>query len=393
MENFTYYTPTQVFFGKGVTDGVGSYINGAGASKVLIIYGGGSVRRSGLLDRLTGQLDKLDIPYTSLGGVEPNPKVDFVRRAAAVCTEEKIDFILAVGGGSVIDTAKCASFSSACGADPWDIITKKVVADRKIPVAVVLTIAGAGSEMSDSEVITNPETMVKQGLSSNLSRPVAAFMDPEITFTVGKYLTGCGAVDTMMHTMERYYTAGDSGTELTDRIAYGLLLSVKEAGTRAINDPCDYDARATLMWASSLSHNGLTGCGKNLTGNIVHKLEHGLSGVFDRVAHGAGLSVLYPAWAQYVYMRNLHRFADMAWNVWGVSRGLSEESAALEGIRAMRDYFASLGMPVTLRELEVYEDSFEKIADVITDRGAKTLPSSFAPLTRDDVMAIFKIAE
>ena len=392
MNNFTYYAPTKVFFGRGVNDNVGSFLKEQCDQKVLVLYGGGSVKRNGLLDKLTNQLESSGVGYTLLGGVEPNPKVGFVRDAAKLCKEQGVDFILAVGGGSVIDTAKCSSFSAACDADPWDIITMKVPAEKRIPVAVVLTIAAAGSEMSNSQVISNPDIMVKQGLTSDFSRPVAAFMDPEITYTVSKYQTGCGIVDIMMHTMERYYTSGDTGTYLTDRIAQALLLSVKEAGAVAVEHPEDYDARATLMWASSLSHNGLTNCGKNYSGLVVHKLEHGLSGVFDNVAHGAGLSVIYPAWAKYVYKYDIPKFSSMAYNVWGISKDTEPSKAALDGVDAMRQYFASIGMPVTLHELGVYPDSFEKIADVITSGGAKSV-ASYIPLTKDVIMEIFHIAE
>ena len=392
MMDFTYYAPTKVYFGRGVERKAAGFLRDEGAGKVLVLFGGGSVERSGLLGKIREDLEEAGLEYVLLGGVEPNPKVGFVREAAQVCIDENIDYILAVGGGSVIDTAKCASFSAACGADPWDIITMKVPADRRIPVAVVLTIAAAGSEMSNSEVITNPDIMVKQGLTTDFSRPVAAFMDPELTFTVSKYQTGCGIVDIMMHTMERYYTSGDSGTELTDRMAQALLLSVKEAGRAAIEDPEDYNARATLMWASSLSHNGLMNCGKNYSGLVVHKLEHGLSGVFDSVAHGAGLAVLYPAWAKYVYKHDIGRFSSMAYNVWGVPEDREPEDAAALGVEAMRDYFASIGMPVTLGELEVYPDSFEKVADVITAGGTKAI-QSYVPLDKKRIIEIFEIAK
>lgn len=393
MNNFIYCAPTKVHFGKGAVDSIGSFVKEWGAKKVLVHYGGGSAIRSGLLARVTDQLDREGISHIELGGVEPNPKVTLVRKAVQLCKDEGVDFIIAVGGGSVIDSAKCTAFSAKNDCDPWDVITGKVKVSERIPVAVVLTISAAGSEMSNSEVITDPETNTKQGLTHEMSRPVAAFMDPELTYTVSKYQTGCGIVDIMMHTMERYYTSGDSGTELTDGIAEALLLAVKNAGTVAINEPDNYDARATLMWASSLSHNNLTGLGKNYSGLVVHKLEHGLSGVFDRVAHGAGLSVLYPAWAKYIYKHDIPRFARMAEKVWGVpmDKGCPEVTA-IAGIEAMRDYFASLGMPVTLKELEVYPEDFEKIADKIT-AGGTSVVASYVPMDKDVIMEILRIAE
>lgn len=393
MNNFMYNTPTKVFFGKGVTENIGAYLKEYGAKKVLVNYGGGSAVRSGLIPSIVKQLDSCNIPHIELGGVEPNPKVGYVREATALCKAEGIDFILAVGGGSVIDSAKCTAFASRCDADPWDIITQKVKVHDHIPVGVVLTIAAAGSEMSNSEVITNPELGLKQGLGSEDSRPVAAFMDPELTYTVSKYQTGCGIVDMMMHTMERYYTEGQTGTELTDGIAEALLLAVKNAGAVAINDPTNYDARATLMWASSLSHNGLTSCGKNFNGLVVHKLEHGLSGVFDRIAHGAGLSVLYPAWAKYVYKYDIPRFSRMAEKVWGVPMDEEcPELTAIAGIEAMKDYYHSIGMPVTLAELEVYPEDYEKVADNITKNGTVSV-ASYVPLDKAAIMEIFKLAE
>ena len=393
MTNFMYNAPTQVFFGRGVTDNVGAYVRDYGAKRVLVVFGGGSAVRSGLIGKLAAQLDKEGIRHFEKGGVEPNPKVGFVREAAAFCKENCVDFILAVGGGSVIDTAKCTAFSAKYDADPWDIITGKQPVSEHLPVAVVLTIAAAGSEMSNSEVITNPEFGLKQGLNHEKSRPAAAFMDPTLTFSVSKYQTGCGIVDIMMHTMERYYTSGDSGTELTDGIAEALLVAVKNAGAVAIEHPDDYDARATLMWASSLSHNGLTACGKNFITLVVHKIEHGLSGVFDNIAHGAGLSVLYPAWAKYVYTYDIPRFARMANKVWGVPMDKAyPELTAVAGIEAMRDYFKSLGMPVTLAELGVSPDDFEKIADRTTKNGTISVPS-YIPLTKDVVMDILRLAE
>lgn len=393
MNNFMYNTPTKVFFGKGVTENIGAYLKDYGAKKVLVNYGGGSAVRSGLIPRIVKQLDDCGVAHIELGGVEPNPKVAYVREASELCRAEGIDFILAVGGGSVIDSAKCTAFSAKCGADPWDIITQKVKVSDHIPVGVVLTIAAAGSEMSNSEVITNPELGLKQGLGSEESRPVVAFMDPELTYTVSKYQTGCGIVDMMMHTMERYYTEGQTGTELTDGIAEALLLAVKNAGAVVIDDPTNYDARATLMWASSLSHNGLTSCGKNFNGLVVHKLEHGLSGVFDRIAHGAGLSVLYPAWAKYVYKYDIPRFSRMAEKVWGVPMDEEcPELTAIAGIEAMKEYYHSIGMPVTLAELEVYPEDYEKVADNITKNGTISV-ASYVPLDKAAIMEIFRLAE
>jgi len=392
MENFTFRAPTRVIFGKGADDDVGAVLKEYAPKNVLVHFGGGSARRSGLLDKVLGSLDRAGIAHVELGGVEPNPKVGLVREAVALCKKEGVDFILAVGGGSVIDSSKCTAFSTANDCDPWDLMTGKVEPVRTLPVAAVLTIAAAGSEMSDSEVITNPDIPAKRGINKEMSRCVAAFMDPQVTCTVSKFQTGCGIVDIMMHTMERYYT-GDPDTELTDRLAEALLLSVKNAGAVAIRDPENYEARATLMWASSLSHNGLTGCGKSPRKFIGHALEHGISAVFDRVSHGAGLAVIYPAWIKYICRYDVRRFCQTAVRVWGVPMDFEHpEKTAFAGIDAMKAYFRSIGMPTTLPELDIRPADYERIADIITN-GGRTVFSSYIPIGKKEVLDIFRLAE
>jgi len=392
MNDFTYYAPTKVIFGKDSDNQVGKMLKEYGAKKVLVFYGGGSVKRSGLFDKVTSTLTAEGISFIEVGGVEPNPKVDFVRENIKLVEKENIDFILAIGGGSAIDTAKSVAISYASGTDPWDVVMGKVVPTKRLPFAVVLTIAAAGSEMSNSHVISDPKLQLKKGLSSDLNRPVFAFLNPENTFSVSKYQTGCGIVDTMMHTFERYYTE-DVDTDLTDHLAEALILSVKDAGAIAIKEPDNYAARADLMWASSLSHNGLTGCGKNIPTFTVHQLSHGVSGVFDNVAHGAALSVLYPAWAKYVYKYNLNRFCQMATRVWGVSMNYNHpEITALEGVEAMKAYFKSLGMPVTMAELGITPDDYDKIADSVTFGGTRKI-WSYVTLDKKEIIDIFKLAE
>ena len=392
MKDFTFLSSTKVIFGRGAADDVGSEIKSFSPKKVLVHFGGGSAVRSGLLGKVTKSLENHGIEYVKLGGVEPNPKVGLVREAAALCKKEGVDLVLAVGGGSVIDSAKCTAFSVANDADPWDIITGAVSPKAILPVAVIPTIAAAGSETSNSEVITNPDIPFKKGLNIEMARPKVAFMDPQLTYTVSKYQTGCGVVDIMMHTFERYYTE-DTDTEITDRLAEALLLSVKNAGFVAVREPENYEARATLMWASSLSHNGLMECGKKYKCFPAHRLEHSVSALFDHVAHGAGLSVLYPAWAKYVYKYDIRRFCQTAVRVWGIPMDFEHpERTALAGIEAMRDYFKSIGMPVKLSEVGVSPDAYEAIADNITNGGANETPS-YIPLGKKEIIDIFKLTE
>jgi alcohol dehydrogenase YqhD (iron-dependent ADH family) len=384
-----YYTPTKVYFGRDADKNIGEKLKEFQFTKLLILYGGGSAVKSGLIGRIEDDLRASGIDYVVKGGVEPNPKLGFVRETVDYCKAEKVDFILAVGGGSVIDSAKSTAISIGTGCDPWDIIMRKVTPTAALPIGVVLTIAAAGSEMSNSHVITDPGTNTKKGCNSDLIRPKVAFMNPENTYSVPAYQTSCGAVDIMMHTFERYFT-GDGATMPTDRIAEAILLSVREAAAVLRNDPKNYGARASMMWASSLSHNGLTGCGKDFSTLVVHQLEHGLSGVFDRIAHGAGLAVLYPAWAKYVYMHDIPRFSRIAKKVWHVDADTPELTAIL-GIEAMKKYFASIGMPVTLRELDVKEEDLEVVADNISIGGTRII-DSYVPLGRDEVLEILRIA-
>ncbi len=395
MQDFKYYALTKVFFGKSAEDNIGSALKELGVKKVLVHYGQGSVVKSGLLDKVKSKLKDAGIAFTELGGVEPNPKISLVREACGICRSENVDFLLAVGGGSVIDSCKAVSIAVASGIeDPWDIFARKTAPDKALPVGSVLTIAAAGSEMSDSVVISNPDIPQKRGFNSDLVRPAVAFMNPENTYTVSPYQTACGAVDIMMHTLERYYSA-EERTDLTERIAEALLLSVKEAGYEALKDPENYEARSTLMWASSLSHNGLTGCGKALRGLTVHQLAHAIGGKHDDVAHGAALAVLYPAWSKFMYKYDTRRFCRIAKHVFGIpfhEYGSDRDLTALAGIQAMKGYFKSIGMPITMAELGVTPDEYDELADMITMGGTITIPS-YIPIGREEIFEIFRLAE
>ncbi|NLP16294.1 MAG: iron-containing alcohol dehydrogenase [Clostridiales bacterium] len=391
MYDFEYYAPTKVFFGRDSDEKIGTVLRDYGASRILLHYGRGSAEKSGLLDKVRKSLSEAGLEYIEFGNVEANPKIDLIRRGIELSKKENIDFILAVGGGSVIDSAKSISLGLAHDMDPWEMITSQIMPTKNFPIGVVLTHAAAGSEMSNSHVVTNPEYNLKRSLNHDLLRPIFAFMNPENTYSVSKYQTGCGIVDILMHTCERYFTI-DEDNDLTDRISEGLMVAVKNAGIEAIKDPYNYEARATLMWASSLSHNGLTGCGKKIL-FPVHKMEHDFSGLFDHVAHAAGLSVLFPAWAKYVYKHDIRKFSQFATRVWGVEMNYDNpERTALRGIEVMTEYFRQIGMPTTMKELGINPEDYESIVNLTTDNGKKTI-ASYVELTKEDILNIYRLAE
>ncbi len=351
MYDFNYFTPTKVLFGRNTETKAAEMIREFGGKKVLIHYGGGSVIRSGLLKRVEDSLSAAGIPYIKLGGAVPNPRLGLVYEGIALCEREKIDFLLAVGGGSAIDSAKAIGYGVANGGDVWDFYDHKRKAAACLPLGVILTIAATGSEMSDSSVITKEEGLIKRGYSSDFGRPKFAIMNPELTMTLPDYQTACGCADIMMHTMERYFTNGGN-MEITDALAEGLLRTVMKNALILVKDPKNYDARAEVMWAGSLSHNGLTGCGNDGGDWMTHKLEHELGGLYD-VAHGAGLTAVWGSWARYVYRDCLPRFKRFAVSVMGVDPLGSDEETALKGIEALEDFFRQIGMPTNLRELGV----------------------------------------
>ncbi len=351
MFGFKYYTPTKVVFGKDTELKVAELIKEFGGKKVLIHYGGGSVVRSGLLKRVTDTLDAAGIAYVVLGGAVPNPHLSLVYEGIELVKKEGIDFLLAVGGGSAIDSAKAIGYGVANEGDVWDFYDYKRQAEGALPLGVILTIAATGSEMSDSSVITKEEGLVKRGYSSDFGRPKFAIMNPELTMTLPDYQTACGCTDIMMHTMERYFTNGGN-MEITDALAEGLLKTVKKNALILAKDPKNYDARAEVMWAGSLAHNGLTGCGNDGGDWMTHKLEHELGGLYD-VAHGAGLAAIWGSWARYVYKNCLHRFKKFALNVMEVEAIGTDEEIALKGIEAMEDFYREIKMPTNLRELGV----------------------------------------
>lgn len=390
MLDFQYYSPTRVVFGRHALDQLGPLLKAKGRQKILLHYGGGSVRRNGILDAVKQQLELAGVTYLELGGVEPNPKIGLIRTGVELCKSEHVDFILAVGGGSTIDSAKAIAMGTKIDFDVWNLYeTKQRICDA-LPVGSVLTIAAAGSELSDGSVVTNPEGGLKRDYGSDYLRPEFAIMNPEYTFSVSKYQTACGTVDILMHTFERYFTHTPN-VDLTDELAEGLCRAVIRAGTAAVANGCDYEARATLMWAGSISHNDLTGLGRK-SDWATHQIEHELSGQYDCVSHGAGLAAIFPAWCRYVWREEPERFARFAEKIWGVNRdGMSTEEAALEGIRRCEAYFHSIGMPTRLCELGIDSAHLHEMAVKATYFGRRTL-GSFKVLQEADIEAIYQTA-
>lgn len=327
----------------------------------------------------------------TLGGVQANPTLAMAREGIELGKKEGADFILAVGGGSVIDSAKCIADGIANpDVDVWKFYMKEETPKAALPVGVILTLSATGSEMSASSVITNTELGLKRGFNSPGHRPLFSICNPELTYTVSPFQTGCGAVDIMMHTLERYFSVGED-TPLSDRIAEGVLKTVIPAGKAALENPNDYEARASIMWAGTISHNDLTGLGRSVF-MAVHQMEHELSGMDEKIAHGAGLSALWASWARYVYENNVSRFAQYAVNVWNIEMDFEHpEKTALAGIKATEDYFKSLNMPTSLRELNVDPASFEELAEKCTNHGTRTL-AGIKVLDKPDIIEIYKMA-
>ena len=392
MRDFVYYAPTEVVFGKDSEERVAGLVKKYGGHKVLVHYGGKSAKKSGLLDKICNLLEQGGVEYVALGGVVPNPRLSLVQEGIALCRKEKIDFLLAVGGGSVIDSAKAIACGVPFDGNVWDIYMGKAEPACYLPVACVLTIPAAGSEMSDSSVITNEDGDVKVGYSNAMSRPKFAIMNPVRTFTLPPYQTAAGVTDMMMHTMERYFSPEDD-MDLTDALAEALLRSMKENVYKVLADPEDYRARAQVMWGGSVAHNDLTGCG--MSGDwATHQLEHELSGMFD-VTHGAGLAAVWPSWARYVYKVNVSRFVRFAVNVMDVPNDFTDpEGTALRGIEEMERFYHSIGMPVNIHELigrDITDDEIREMVRKCSRDGSLT-QGGFKVLHPEDMEAIYRMA-
>lgn len=393
MRDFNFYAPTEVVFGKQSEEQVARLVRHYGGTRVLVHFGGQSAKRSGLLDKIIALLDADGISHVELGGVVPNPRLSLVKKGVALCRDEKVDFILAIGGGSVIDSAKAIGYGVGYEGEPWDFWTGKAVPASCLPIGVVLTIPAAGSEMSSSCVITNDENNDKRGVNSNLCRCKFCIMNPERTFTLPAYQTAAGATDIMMHTMERYFTVYDDMT-LTDAIAEALMRTVKDSAMEVMRNPNDYRHRAQIMWAGSLSHNDLTECGSTKD-FATHRLEHELSAMFD-VTHGAGLAAIWGSWARFVLPGHEARFARFATNVMGVDCDFTDlRRTAERGIEATERFFSSLGMPVSIHELlgrDITDDEIEEMARRASHDGQITL-GNIRVLKREDMVEIYKMAK
>ncbi len=362
MENFTFYAPTLFAFGKGAELDAGKYVKRFGGSKVLIHYGGGSAVRSGLIDRIKDSLRNEDLAYVELGGVQPNPRSGLVYEAIDLCRKEKVDFILAVGGGSVIDSSKATAAGVLYEGDFWDYYCGKPV-DQALPIGVVLTIAAAGSEGSGDSVITKEEGMFKRGASGEALRPRFSILNPELTQSLPAYQTACGITDIMAHLHERYLT-NSKEVEVTDRLLEGLLLTMIHEGPRVIENPANYEARANIMWAGMMAHNNSCGVGRSQDWNS-HNIEHELSALYD-CAHGAGLAVTMPAVFRYVMKHDVMRFAQLAVRVWGCQMDFSHpETTALAGIHAFETFLKEIGMPGSFEELGAKEEDIPKLVQTL----------------------------
>lgn len=387
-----YYAPTHVYFGSGTEEMVGEILKKEGAKKVLIHFGLGSVEKSGLLDKVRKALKESNLSFVELGGVQPNPRLSLARKGIELCRKEKVDFILAVGGGSVLDSAKCISYGVPYDGDVWDFYTGKQPSCR-LPFGDILTLAATGSEMSNSSVITNDEKTPndKFGSNTDLGRPVFSILDPTLTYSVSKYQTGSGSADIIMHTLERFFHKGPV-LDITDRIAASVICSVIENTKIALENPTCYDARASLMWSASISHNDLTHMGYETRGDwSCHKMEHELSALYD-VAHGAGLTSIWASWARYVKDENPSRFARLGELVFGI-KACNIELAANETIDRMEEVFKSFGMPTSLSELGIpaTEETCRLLAKKATANDTKTL-GNFKPITQTDSFAIYMAA-
>lgn len=412
MNDFTFCSPTKFVFGKGVTDRVGAELASAGYKRALIVYGKGSVIRTGTLDRVKASLEHAGIQYVELGGVRPNPEIGLVREGAELARRENVDIVLSVGGGSAMDCAKGIALAALYEGDAWDFWRKRAKPERCLPVAAVVTIPASGSEASNSCVISNDAENLKCGCNTELIRPVIAFLDPELTYTLPPYQTAAGVTDMMAHIMERFFS-GEPSVGVTDNIACGLIRAAIDAASIVMDDPENYDARAELMWVGTLAHNGIAGCGLGIPGQrdgdwSCHGLEHELSALNPAITHGAGLAVIFPAWMRYVWKSHPERFLSFGEQVFGIEpvdpdiddlSDIDEEitleraqhDAVEATIDALQDFFVSMGMPSTLSELGVCDEHINQLlAGLRLNRGE--LFGTFRKLTLDDARAIYESA-
>lgn len=386
MIDFDFVSPTKIFFGRGKEAKAGEILRSYGAKNVLIVYGSDRVRMSGLLGKVEASILSNGIGYRELNGIRPNPTSDKVREGVALARKEEVDYVLAIGGGSVIDTAKAVSAGFFYDGDPFDFNLKKAIPQKALPIGVVLTISSAGSEASNSCVIQDDSLSIKQGFNSDLVRPQFAIENPELTFSVPPYQTFAGISDIMMHSLERYFDPGDDD-ELADDWALDLVKSCVKMAKRLQADPSDYQARARIMLNSTLSHNGLTGLGKKFF-FVVHPLEHALSGYAPKVTHGAGVALIFPAWAKYTIKQNEAKLAKMGRVVFDINAD-NDAEAAIISVESIREFFLSIGMPGSLNELGMTKKDIEPLANLASGNGTRVIGCYPQSLGKQDIEAIF----
>ena len=388
MENFNFYSPTEFVFGQNTENEAGKFVEKYGGTNVLVHYGSQSAVKSGLLDRVCKSLEENGIKYELLGGVKPNPRDTLIYEGIDLCRAKGLDFILAVGGGSVIDSAKGIAAGFYYDGDFWDMYIRKADVTKALPIGTVLTIAAAGSEGSGASVVTKEDGMLKRDIGSDLVRPRFSILNPELTCTLPAYQTACGITDIMAHIFERYFTTSTE-VECTDRLCEALLLTMIKEGPRVIADPNNYQARANIMWAGTVAHNDIIGVGRAQDWNS-HAIEHELSGLYD-CAHGAGLAVIMPAWMEYVRHTNVMRFCEVATRVWGIQMNFENpDETAMAGINAFKNFLHSIGMPINFDELGAKEEDIPVLVDKFgigdSTRGG------FMQLKKEDIVNIYKLA-
>ena len=389
MDNFTFQNPTKIIFGKGSENQVGTEVSNF-SNKVLLHYGGGTIKKTGLYDRVVASLKEAGISFVELSGVKPNPRLSLVQEGIKLCRDNEITFILAVGGGSVIDSAKAISIGVPYSGDVWDFYLGKAVPEKALPIGTILTIPAAGSESSTGTVITNEDGFYKRAVNSELVYPRFSILNPELTYTLPKYQVACGAADILAHLMERYFT-NSQHVELMDRMIEATMKTVINNVTTVLKQADNYDAWAEIMWSGTVAHNNLLNTGR--VGDWgSHDIEHELSGIYD-VAHGAGLAVVFPAWMKYVYKHDINRFAQFAVRVWNVENSFwSPEKTAVEGIKRLENFLKSIGLPTNLNELGITDNRLEEMASKATSSATSTV-GNFIKLTKNDVFNILKLAE
>lgn len=386
MENFNFKSPTRLIFGKDTHEETGKYVKEF-SKKILVLYEGEAelIKKLGIYDKVVKSLEENGIEYLTLGGVVPNPRLSLVYKGIDICKENDIDFILAIGGGSVIDSAKAIALGTAYDGDVWDFFTGKNTPVKSMNVGVVLTIPGSGSEMSESSIISNEELSMKCVCDTEVNFPVFSILDPQVCFTIPSHLMACGVTDIMSHLMERYFSQAKD-TQLSDALLEAAMRTVVEFGPKIMAEPKDYNNAAQIMWSATVAHNGMIACGR-IADWSSHRIEHEISAIYD-ITHGAGMAIIFPAWMKYVKDANIEVFVNFATKVFGVEEKGSKEEIALEGIKRLEEFFKSLGLKTTLKESGINDEHFEEMAQKALG-GSETL-GRFKKLTKEDIVSILK---